>query len=397
MTHLGNCLRQALAATLTTTVLAGASAPAYAQDINMEGVGKDRVLLGTSTPLTGPVGPPCKPVSDGSLAWFQHINDQGGIKGRKVDNTVLDDAYKAPEALANGRQLAAKPVFAFFAGCGTLQPPVLMPIAKQNNMLYLFPSAGNPELMTTPFVYSLWPLYSDQFGGLVSTTLGKYGAGTVFSILPDVPGIEETITRIKEGITAGKGKYLGEERITQREADYTPLVLKIKALKPDYLIVHTTAPATAKIVNALQAQDAMPPKYLLGAATMASPAFLTAGGTLINNKALVVIPVVPADDARAKTCLDVMKKYTPDTPVDSFSLYGCAIAQVFTAILADTPEPLTRASFEKTMMSWKGKKATELMQPITFNNPQHLGAGEMTLGKIVNGKVVADGTVVLPK
>jgi hypothetical protein len=37
------------------------------------------------------------------------------------------------------------------------------------------------------------------------------------------------------------------------------------------------------------------------------------------------------------------------------------------------------------------------MSGITFDNPRHLGATEMTLGKIVDGKVVSDGAVALPK
>jgi ABC-type branched-subunit amino acid transport system substrate-binding protein len=376
---------------------AGALSIAQAQDVNKEGVGPDRILLGTSTPLTGPVGPPCKPVSDGSLAWFQHVNDQGGVKGRKIENIVLDDAYKAPEALANGRQLAAKPVFAFFAGCGTLQPPVLIPLARQANLLYLFPSAGNPELMTTPFVYSLWPLYSDQYAGLTTTTMKKHGAGKLFYIVADVPGVDDLINKVKTATAEANGTYLGEERITQNEPDYTPLALKIKQLKPDYLIVHTTAPASARVVNALVAQDAMPAKYLLGTATMASPAFLSSAANLINGKALVALPVVPGDDPRAKACVDVIKKYSPATPIDSFSLYGCAVAQVFTAALADTAEPVTRKSFETALKGWKGKKATELMPGMTFDNARHLGAAEMIMARIVDGKAVADGTIGLPK
>jgi ABC-type branched-subunit amino acid transport system substrate-binding protein len=391
-----NTLRRCIAASAAAGAL-GAFALAHAEDVNKEGVSRDRILLGTSTPLTGPVGPPCKPVSDGSLAWFEHVNKHGGVKGRKIENIVLDDAYKAPEALANGRQLASKPVFAFFAGCGTLQPPVLIPLAKQHNMLYLFPSAGNPELMTTSFVYSLWPLYSDQYAGLTTASMKKYGAGKLFYIVADVPGVDDLIDKVKHATADAKGTYLGEERITQREPDYTPLALKIKQMKPDYLIVHTTAPASARVVNALVAQDAMPAKYLLGTATMASPAFLASAAGLINGKALVALPVVPGDDPRAKTCVDVIRRYSPETPIDSFSLYGCAVAQVFTAALADTPEPVTRKSFEAALKGWKDKKATDLMSGITFDNPRHLGATEMTLGKIVDGKVVSDGAVALPK
>jgi len=395
MTTLDNCLRRALAVLL----VAGMSAPGYAQTsaINKEGVGQDRILLGTSNPLTGPVGPPCKPMSDGHLAWFQHVNDQGGVHGRKIENIVLDDAYKAPEALANGRQLAAKPVFAFFGGCGTLQPPVLMPIAKQNKMLYLFPSAGNPELMTTPFVYSLFPLYSDQNGAVTAATMKKYGPGKIFFVVADVPGVEDNIAAVKAATEQAQGSYVGDERVTQREPDYTPLALKIKALKPDYILILTTAAATARLINALVAQDAMPTKYLVGTLTMATPAFLNASASLVNDKALIALPTVPPGDPRAKACESVLKKYSPETPVDPFSLFGCAAAQVFAAALEDTPEPVTRESFQKTLLGWKEKQASELMPGITFNNPRHLGATEMVLARIVDGKSVAEETFPLPQ
>ena len=178
----------ACAAGLGLLALLGGPDPAAADEVNAEGVAKGSIALGTSTPLTGPVGPPCRPISDASSAWFKHVNEAGGVNGRTIDYTVLDDAYKAPEALANGRELARKPVFALFAGCGTLQPPVLLPIAKSNGLLYLFPFAGNPELMTTDFVYNLFPLYGEQYAGLVSSALKLNGAGSLIYVVADVPG-----------------------------------------------------------------------------------------------------------------------------------------------------------------------------------------------------------------
>src|SRR5271170_454327 len=101
-----------LFAFLAAAVLAFAS-PAVAQG-DSPGVTADTITLGTTNALTGTVASACKPVSDGALAWFEHVNAAGGVNGRKIDNIVLDDQYTAQQALANARQLAEKPVLAFF-------------------------------------------------------------------------------------------------------------------------------------------------------------------------------------------------------------------------------------------------------------------------------------------
>lgn len=387
----------ACAAGLGLLALLGGPDPAAADEVNAEGVAKGSIALGTSTPLTGPVGPPCRPISDASSAWFKHVNEAGGVNGRTIDYTVLDDAYKAPEALANGRELARKPVFALFAGCGTLQPPVLLPIAKSNGLLYLFPFAGNPELMTTDFVYNLFPLYGEQYAGLVSSALKLNGAGSLIYVVADVPGVDENIASVKAATEAAGGTFLSAEKINQQEPDYAPLALKMKSMSPDYIVIHTTAPASAKLVKAMDANDAMPAKFMLGAATQASPSFLQSVEGLVDGKMLVALPVAPASSDRAKTCVDVIRKYEPDLPLDSFSLWGCAIAQVFTEALRDAPEPLTRASFVETLKGWKGKEATEMFGPITFDNPKHLGMTEMVLTKIEGNEPVVIGEVALPQ
>jgi hypothetical protein len=105
----------------------------------------------------GPVAPSCSPINDGAQAWFKQINANGGIHGRKIENIVLDDVYKAPEALANAREPVSKGILAFFGGCGSIQPAAILPLAQQNSIPYLFPFAGNPELMNAKVAFPLLP------------------------------------------------------------------------------------------------------------------------------------------------------------------------------------------------------------------------------------------------
>jgi ABC-type branched-subunit amino acid transport system substrate-binding protein len=358
-----------------------------------EGITPDTISIGTSTPLTAGGGV-CKPIEDGTSAWFAHVNSQGGINGRKIDHIVLDDSYKAPEALANGRELVAKPVFAFFGGCGSLQPVTLLPIAVQNKMDYYFPLAGNNDLLTSKNAFNLIPAYTQQFGAITGYALEKHGPGSLMVVAGDMPGMTEAAEKMREMIEEAGGTFLGMERVTQQESDYTPLALKIKAARPDYIALNMIGSSSARFFKALEANEAFPAKMILGSQAHTTPAFLESAGSGVNGRFLIPLSNVPPSDERAKSCLDVLGDAAP--AATSLTAWGCAIAQVLTAAIEETPEPLTREGIAKTLNGWKAKEASPLFPPITFSETQRLGLDHMFVLEIEDGKAVATDTVPIP-
>src|SRR5438034_11124157 len=84
------------------------------------GVDDKTIKLGGSNAMTGAVAAVCAPTTYGAKAWFDKVNRDGGVNGRKIEYTVLDDAYSAQRALANARRLVQQDnVFAIFGGCAT--------------------------------------------------------------------------------------------------------------------------------------------------------------------------------------------------------------------------------------------------------------------------------------
>ena len=67
-----------------------AAGPAFAAD---PGVTSKQVVIGMTTPLTGPASPGYKDVAPAAQAYFDYVNANGGINGRKVELKVYDDAY----------------------------------------------------------------------------------------------------------------------------------------------------------------------------------------------------------------------------------------------------------------------------------------------------------------
>eukprot|EP01036_Dinobryon_divergens_P007391 gene7391-9857_t len=65
------------------------------------GVTDTTIFLGGSNALSGPVAAVCAPASYGAKAWFDKVNRDGGVHGRKIDYNVLDDAFSAQRAVSN--------------------------------------------------------------------------------------------------------------------------------------------------------------------------------------------------------------------------------------------------------------------------------------------------------
>src|ERR1700730_579655 len=73
--------------------------PAFAQKQYGPGVTDKEIKIGTTTPFSGPASA----YSAGAIsatAYFQTINDQGGVNGRKINYLALDDAYSPPQTVA---------------------------------------------------------------------------------------------------------------------------------------------------------------------------------------------------------------------------------------------------------------------------------------------------------
>src|SRR5215475_15091489 len=81
-----------------------AATPALSQKKYGPGVSDKEIKIGTTTPFSGPASA----YSAGAVsatAWFQKINEQGGVNGRKINYVALDDGYSPPKTVEQVRKL----------------------------------------------------------------------------------------------------------------------------------------------------------------------------------------------------------------------------------------------------------------------------------------------------
>src|SRR5205814_2687723 len=108
--------RRALGATLAAL---GANA---AWPLTKEGAAAardDRVVIGQTAPLSGPVADAFKGVLAGEKMAFEQINRKGGVNGRQVDLVLLDDGYDTRRTVENVKTLIERDNVVALTGLGS--------------------------------------------------------------------------------------------------------------------------------------------------------------------------------------------------------------------------------------------------------------------------------------
>src|SRR5438309_7334011 len=150
-----------LLATLAASALLAAS-PAWAQKAHSPGASDTEIKLGQSTPLSGPASAFGAGAGRAVVGYFQMLNEQGGINGRKISFTQLDNAYSAPKAVEQSRKLVEDTgVFAEVGTIGTVPNVAIQKYLNLKQVPQLFITAGGRRLNDpTAFPWTV-TLYQD--------------------------------------------------------------------------------------------------------------------------------------------------------------------------------------------------------------------------------------------
>jgi ABC-type branched-subunit amino acid transport system substrate-binding protein len=140
------------------------------------GVTASTIVIGQSAPLSGANAELGNDIRNGALAYFKKINEAGGVNGRKIELTTLDDANQVPRAEANSKKLLEETrVFALFGyASATLSRPAL-PLVEQHKAPFLSPFTGaDPMRVFNKHVYNMRASYADELEKIVDhyTTFG---------------------------------------------------------------------------------------------------------------------------------------------------------------------------------------------------------------------------------
>ena len=108
----------------------------------IQGVTDDTIRVGMIVDLTGPVAFLGQEISAGAKLYFDHVNAQGGVHGRKLELFVEDDGYQPARTVAAYRKLVdLDEVFCFVGNLGTPTTHAIMPMLEREKIPLFGPTA----------------------------------------------------------------------------------------------------------------------------------------------------------------------------------------------------------------------------------------------------------------
>jgi branched-chain amino acid transport system substrate-binding protein len=81
---------------------------------NARGVSDTEIRIGQTMAYSGPASA-LGSIGRAEVAYFQMVNEQGGVNGRKITFISLDDAYSPPKTVEQVRRLVEQEHVAFLA------------------------------------------------------------------------------------------------------------------------------------------------------------------------------------------------------------------------------------------------------------------------------------------
>jgi branched-chain amino acid transport system substrate-binding protein len=225
---------------LLATVGAGAVIAASPFRINTLRAEEANIKIGFPVPLTGPYGAEAQDqVRAGQLAVAQ-FNDAGGLNGRKAELVVRDDKLNPGEAATRTLELVEKEKVHFVVG--SLSAAVQLAInnvTKERGVI--FNSISQSDAINEAADFSRFTFHEALNPHMTSGAVGRYAFSKfgkrVAFLTADYAYGHEMVRGFLEVGKAFNIENLGDIRHPLGTTDFSTLLPRIQALKPDILCI----------------------------------------------------------------------------------------------------------------------------------------------------------------
>ena len=193
---------------------------------------EDAVKVGILHSLTGTIAIAEAAIVDAEKMAIDEINAAGGVLGRKIEPILEDGASDWPTFAEKAKKLLQKDKVAAVFGCYTsASRKSVLPVFEQNNGLLYYPTYYEGQEASKNVIYTAQEATQSVIAAI--EWLAKNKGKTFFLVGSDYI-YPRTCNKIaKPTITRVGGKTLGEEYAPLGHTEFSSIINKIKAAKPD--------------------------------------------------------------------------------------------------------------------------------------------------------------------
>lgn len=381
----------------------GASTPAAepTKGGDTTGVTDTEIKFGTHFPLSQSPAAAYAPIAHGMKAFFDYINAQGGVYGRKITLIIGDDHYNPPDTLEVVRQLVEQEkVFAILGGLGE---------ATHNAVWKYLEERGVPDMFTTTGL-AKWsdPVVKTRFGGnpdyvTEGTILGQYIAenydGKKLGILlqHDEMGVDGE-KGLRRGLEGSNVEIVAVETYESVESDVTSQTQRLKNAGAEVIAMYSMPPQGASLVKAARETLSWDVPIITTGINCSDIFILLAGAQNAEGIVSVVFgnQVYNSDDPGVQKYQKIWAKKGTGGELNNFALYGMYVAEMTVHILELAGPDLTRESFldaaESVCEFWCSTCTG--FGPVNLSPTDHRPSETEVINVVRDGKWITEGVPV---
>jgi branched-chain amino acid transport system substrate-binding protein len=330
--------------TVTNHPIAGQTAP---------GITNNQILIGSCSALQGPSHALGTEQIKGAEAYFDLVNDEGGVEGRKLKLLAYDDSYDPTKTEACFTRLQSQNVFALGFFVGTPTAVKYLPMAEEAKipLVGLFTGAHTLYTPLRHWVINVRASYSIETREQMEGLWKSLGYKKIAVIYPDDAFGAAVLDGVKGALKAKGAEPVAVGSYPRQTAEAERAMQSVRAANPEAVVIVGPANTVAPIVKKAHAQG-WKPLFLTVSFVGTDDLILLAGADV---EGMVVTQVVPpyylTELKTVAMYRKTLAKYFPGAQPGFVSLEGFVDAMVMVEGLKRAGKDLTREGLIRAIES----------------------------------------------
>jgi branched-chain amino acid transport system substrate-binding protein len=216
-----------------------------------EGVTDTEIHIGQWGPQTGPAAP-WGAVARGTGIYFDMINDEGGINGRKIVYHMFDDAYNPAKTKAGVKELQENiGMFAWACGVGTATGLAVKDYLMERKIPWVGPAAGSLHWISPPekYLFAVYPLYYSEAKVLTQYAIEKLGKKRIAMAYQNDDYGKNGVSGAEAVLTKHGMELVAKVPVELTDTDMKPHLMQLRKSQADMVLLWVSPVHAVRILG----------------------------------------------------------------------------------------------------------------------------------------------------
>ena len=351
------------------------STPAPAQQAPDASATDGEIRIGNIMPYTGPLTA-FAAIGRAESAYFDMVNERGGINGRKIRFISRDDSSNPRMAAEETRDLVEKEkVLLMFGSFGTPDNLATRSYLNESKVPQLFVASGDEEWAHPkrfPWTMGWQPTFRAEGRIYANYIQASYSDRKIAVLWQNDQFGRDLFRGLQEGLGATANTIVADIAI-EPDMSIDSQVDILKNSGAEVLVLNCAPPISARAIRRAAEMDWHPVLVLVNAAASIANALRPAGlqnavGVISTSFLKDADDTTWKEDPAIKGWLAFMDKYYPDgDKEDAYAMFGYAAAETLLQVLIQCGDDLSRENIMRQAASLKNYQSTVMLPGVAIN------------------------------